>query len=55
MPQDPQDASADEPGHVPYVPLLNLPLSSDLDRIGEQTHTPARAQRSLQGVGSLIR
>jgi hypothetical protein len=30
--------------------LLNLPLSSDLDRIGEQMHALARAQRDLQGL-----
>ncbi|MFS0695554.1 PP2C family protein-serine/threonine phosphatase [Streptomyces nitrosporeus] len=30
--------------------LLNLPLSSDLDRIGEQMHALARAQRSLQAL-----
>ncbi|MFD4863374.1 PP2C family protein-serine/threonine phosphatase [Streptomyces atratus] len=30
--------------------LLNLPLSSDLDRIGEQMHALARAQRSFQGL-----
>ncbi|MFF8914773.1 PP2C family protein-serine/threonine phosphatase [Streptomyces sp. NPDC015032] len=30
--------------------LLNLPISSDLDRIGEQLHALARAQRSLQGL-----
>ncbi|MEW2630801.1 GAF domain-containing SpoIIE family protein phosphatase [Streptomyces sp. NPDC048389] len=43
-----------EPGapspDVPYTSLLNLPLSSDLDRIGEQMHALARAQRSLQGL-----
>ncbi|MFF2960180.1 PP2C family protein-serine/threonine phosphatase [Streptomyces sp. NPDC057963] len=50
MAQDPQDASADEPGSVPYMSLLNLTLGSDLDRIGEQMHTLARTQRSLQGL-----
>lgn len=35
---------------VPYMSLLNLPLSSDLDRIGEQMHALARAQRNLQGL-----
>lgn len=35
---------------VPYMSLLNLPLSSDLDRLGEQMHALARAQRDLQGL-----
>ncbi|MFC7466731.1 hypothetical protein ACFQVA_02355 [Actinomadura keratinilytica] len=30
--------------------LLNLPLSSDLDRIGEQMHALAQAQLRLQGL-----
>ncbi|GHC01283.1 hypothetical protein GCM10010348_22370 [Streptomyces anthocyanicus] len=32
----------------PYASLLDLPLSSDLNRIGEQLHALARAQRTLQ-------
>ncbi|WP_348652234.1 hypothetical protein [Streptomyces sp. 71268] len=42
----PDGESADEP----RPSLLNLPLSADLDRIGEQMHALARAQRSLQGL-----
>ncbi|WP_189864069.1 PP2C family protein-serine/threonine phosphatase [Streptomyces poonensis] len=43
----PQDGAA-PPGEVPYTSLLDLPLSSDLDRIGEQLHALARAQSTLQ-------
>ncbi|MEV5551225.1 GAF domain-containing SpoIIE family protein phosphatase [Streptomyces sp. NPDC052309] len=32
----------------PYMSLLDLPLSSDLNRIGEQLHALARAQSTLQ-------
>ncbi|SDC94107.1 Serine phosphatase RsbU, regulator of sigma subunit [Streptomyces sp. AmelKG-A3] len=47
MDEDAEDGSSSQ---VPYMSLLNLPLSSDLDRIGEQMHALARAQRSLQGL-----
>ncbi|MGW4429404.1 SpoIIE family protein phosphatase [Streptomyces tendae] len=40
----PGQGGADEP----YASLLDLPLSSDLNRIGEQLHALARAQRTLQ-------
>lgn len=50
MVRDPQDTPSDDSADVPYMSLLNLPLSSDLDRIGEQMHALARAQRSLQGL-----
>ncbi|MEU9058562.1 GAF domain-containing SpoIIE family protein phosphatase [Streptomyces sp. NPDC048430] len=50
MAEDPQGASKDDVTEVPYMSLLNLPLSSDLDRIGEQMHALARAQRDLQGL-----
>ncbi|MFF7177496.1 SpoIIE family protein phosphatase [Streptomyces sp. NPDC008121] len=50
MAGDPQDASGDESADAPSMSLLNLPLSSDLDRLGEQMHALARAQRSLQGL-----
>ncbi|MET7291996.1 GAF domain-containing SpoIIE family protein phosphatase [Streptomyces griseoloalbus] len=36
------------PGEEPYTSLLDLPLSSDLNRIGEQLHALARAQGTLQ-------
>ncbi|MGW1604836.1 hypothetical protein ACWCQV_28275, partial [Streptomyces eurythermus] len=36
------------PDEVSYTSLLDLPLSSDLDRIGEQLHALARAQSTLQ-------
>lgn len=39
-----------EEPEVPYTSLLDLPLSSDLDRIGERLHDLARAQGSLQGL-----
>ncbi|SCE18865.1 GAF domain-containing protein [Streptomyces sp. PalvLS-984] len=45
-----EDAEDGSSSQVPYMSLLNLPLSSDLDRIGEQMHALARAQRSLQGL-----
>ncbi|MFF1459485.1 PP2C family protein-serine/threonine phosphatase [Streptomyces sp. NPDC058330] len=45
-----EDGEAESSPQVPYESLLNLPLSSDLDRIAEQMHALARAQRSLQGL-----
>ncbi|RMI37120.1 PP2C family protein-serine/threonine phosphatase [Streptomyces triticirhizae] len=39
-----------EQPEIPYTSLLDLPLSSDLDRISEQLHALARAQGSLQGL-----
>ncbi|WP_425588263.1 PP2C family protein-serine/threonine phosphatase [Streptomyces tremellae] len=36
------------PGEVAYMSLLDLPLSSDLERIGEQLHALARAQGTLK-------
>ncbi|MGW1596146.1 PP2C family protein-serine/threonine phosphatase [Streptomyces sp. NPDC002343] len=36
------------PDEVSYTSLLDLPLSSDLDRIGEHLHALARAQSTLQ-------
>ncbi len=41
----PHGAGADD---TPYMSMLDLPLSSDLDRIGEQMHALARAQNTLQ-------
>ncbi|MEU6611173.1 GAF domain-containing SpoIIE family protein phosphatase [Streptomyces shenzhenensis] len=35
-------------GELPYSSLLDLPLSSDLNHIGEQLHALARAQSTLQ-------
>ncbi|SOD62956.1 GAF domain-containing protein [Streptomyces zhaozhouensis] len=35
---------------IPYSSLLDLPLSTDLDRISAQLHDLARAQGSLQGL-----
>ncbi|ONK12481.1 GAF domain-containing SpoIIE family protein phosphatase [Streptomyces sp. MP131-18] len=43
-------AGDEQPDAAPFSSLLNLPLSSDLDRIGEQLHALARAQGSLQGL-----
>lgn len=50
MAQDREEATPDEPDDVPYMSLLNLPLSADLDRLGEQMHDLARAQRSFQAL-----
>ncbi|GHB66435.1 hypothetical protein GCM10010377_66740 [Streptomyces viridiviolaceus] len=50
-PWGPQDAPRNRggpQGEEPYMSLLDLPLSSDLNRIGEQLHALARAQSTLQ-------
>ncbi|MYR45226.1 GAF domain-containing SpoIIE family protein phosphatase [Streptomyces sp. SID5910] len=48
-PDDDQgDDSVDEEPEESYTSLLDLPLSSDLNRIGEQLHALARAQSTLQ-------
>ncbi|RSS13988.1 GAF domain-containing SpoIIE family protein phosphatase [Streptomyces sp. WAC08401] len=44
----PEDDRVDEGPDEPYTSLLDLPLSSDLNRIGEQLHALARAQSTLQ-------
>lgn len=44
----PEDDRVDEGPDEPYTSLLGLPLSSDLNRIGEQLHALARAQSTLQ-------
>ncbi|MFD4762831.1 PP2C family protein-serine/threonine phosphatase [Streptomyces sp. NPDC058439] len=49
-PQDQDAARGETPAGASYMSLLNLPLSSDLDRIGEQLHALARAQGTLQGL-----
>ncbi|MEV4045277.1 hypothetical protein RKD32_006635 [Streptomyces sp. SAI-195] len=46
--EPPEDESVDEAPEEPYTSLLDLPLSSDLNRIGEQLHALARAQSTLQ-------
>ncbi|PPS90878.1 PP2C family protein-serine/threonine phosphatase [Streptomyces sp. MH60] len=43
-----EDDSVDEAPEESYTSLLDLPLSSDLNRIGEQLHALARAQSTLQ-------
>ncbi|MET9146100.1 GAF domain-containing SpoIIE family protein phosphatase [Streptomyces sp. NPDC004042] len=40
--------TGDAAGEDPYASLLDLPLSSDLNRIGEQLRALARAQSTLQ-------
>ncbi|MBZ6080690.1 SpoIIE family protein phosphatase [Streptomyces olivaceus] len=44
----PDDDSTGHGPDEPYTSLLDLPLSSDLNRIGEQLHALARAQSTLQ-------
>ncbi|MDT0265929.1 SpoIIE family protein phosphatase [Streptomyces sp. DSM 44915] len=39
-----------EPPKIPFTSLLDLPLTSDLDRLSEQLHDLARAQQSLQSL-----
>ncbi|MGW4569892.1 SpoIIE family protein phosphatase [Streptomyces tendae] len=46
--QGPAAAPGQGGAEEPYASLLDLPLSSDLNRIGEQLHALARAQRTLQ-------
>ncbi len=48
--QEREERTPDDPADVPYLSLFNLPLSSDLDRLGEQMHDLARAQRTFQGL-----
>ncbi|GAA4976094.1 GAF domain-containing SpoIIE family protein phosphatase [Streptomyces hyderabadensis] len=44
----PEDERVGEGPEESYTSLLDLPLSSDLNRIGEQLHALARAQSTLQ-------
>ncbi len=46
--EPPEDDPVDEVPEEPYTLLLDLPLSSDLNRIGEQLHALSRAQSTLQ-------
>ncbi|KLJ01519.1 GAF domain-containing SpoIIE family protein phosphatase [Streptomyces albidoflavus] len=50
MTRESPDRAGGGSAEVPYMSLLNLPLSSDLDRIGEQMHALAQAQLRLQGL-----
>ncbi|MBL3808027.1 PP2C family protein-serine/threonine phosphatase [Streptomyces sp. BRB081] len=50
MTREPPGGAGDGSAEVPYMSLLNLPLSSDLDRIAEQMHALAQAQLRLQGL-----